>query len=178
MSGVSFRCESPAAISDRGRDGQAVAGGVSGYSMAAGPSGGRKRKGETPMEGFGIGSTVSRSTSRRIRELVKRCCSCTRHSTCSTTGPSACACECHNAGRRYSGCYCWGRCKNRGRLMPSPTTARDLLGHFPRGADPPTTDQSATTPPARLPTSLSLRVISAAGAEGRGARGGASGARA
>ena len=72
------------------------------------------------------------------------------------------------------GCYCWGRCKNRGRFLPFPTTTRGLLGHFPRRADPPANDRRATNPPVRLPTSLSLRAISAAGAGGRGAWAGAS----
>ena len=49
------------------------------------------------------------------------------------------------------------------------------MGLFPRGADPPATDSHATTPPVRLPTPSSLRLISAAGAGGRIARGGASG---
>ena len=172
MSGVSSRYESPSAISDWIRGGQAMAGGVSVYLAAAGPSGGRKRKGETPTEGFGIGSTVSPPTSRWVQELVKRCCICTRHSTCSTTDPSAHACKCRNAGRQFTGCYCWGRCKNRGRLMPSPTTARSLLRHFPLGADLPTTNQHDTTLPIRLPTCFSLRAISAAGVGGKGARAG------
>ena len=34
------------------------------------------------------------------------------------------------------GCYFWGRCKNNGRLMPFPNTARGLLGNFLHGADP------------------------------------------
>ena len=50
--------------------------------------------------------------------------------------------------------------------MPSPTTARGLLGLFPRGAYPPATDQRATTPPVRLPTYSSLR--SDIGGRGRG----------
>ena len=58
--------------------------------------------------------------------------------------------------------------------MPYPTTARGLLRIFPQGADPPATNQSATTPPIKLPTSLSLRGILAAGAGGWGVRGGAS----
>ena len=62
--------------------------------------------------------------------------------------------------------------------MPSSTTTRGLLGHFPRGADPPATDQRAKNPPFRLPTSLSLRAISAAGARGKGAWERASGRRA
>ena len=57
--------------------------------------------------------------------------------------------------------------------MLSPTTARFLLGHFPRGEDPPAVDQCASPPPVRSPTYLSLRAISAAGARGGGARGGA-----
>ena len=62
--------------------------------------------------------------------------------------------------------------------MLSPTTARGLLGHFPRGADPPVKDQRATTPPVRSPAFSFLRVISAAGAGGRSAWGGESGYRA
>ena len=52
--------------------------------------------------------------------------------------------------------------------MLSPTTARGLLGHFLRGADPPATDQCVSPTPVRLPTSSSLQAISAAGAGGRG----------
>ena len=150
--------------------------GVSRLSTAAGPSGGRKRKGETPTGDFGTISTVICS-SRRARDMVERCSSCTRHSTCSTTGPSSRACECRNAGQQCTGYYCWGKCRNKGRLMPSPTTVRGLLGNFPRGADPTANDPHATTPPVRSPKSLSLREISAAGAGGRSAGGGASGRR-
>ena len=59
--------------------------------------------------------------------------------------------------------------------MPPPTTERGLLGHFLRGTDPPTFSQSASPPPLRSPTSLSLRDILAAGAGGGGARGGTGG---
>ena len=86
-SGVSSRCDSPAAISDQSRDGQAMAGGALRLSTTAGPSGGRKRKGETPTEEFCTSSTVSFS-SQQAQEMVERYCSCTLHSTCSTTGPS------------------------------------------------------------------------------------------
>ena len=58
--------------------------------------------------------------------------------------------------------------------MPSPTTTRGLLGHFPRGMDPPANDRRVTTPSVRLPTYLSLQAISASRAGGRSARGGAS----
>ena len=148
-------------------------GGVLGYLTAAVSSGWRKRKGETPTEGFGIFSTVSRLSSRRVCKLVERCCSCTGHSTCSTTAPSTRACECGNPGRQCTGCYCWSQCKNQGRLMTSPTTARGILGHFPRGTDPPKADQSASPPPVLLPTYSSLQAISTSGAGGGCARGGA-----
>ena len=51
-SGVRSRRESPAAISDRSRNGRAMAGGVSRLATATGPSGGQKRKGETPTGGL------------------------------------------------------------------------------------------------------------------------------
>ena len=56
--------------------------------------------------------------------------------------------------------------------MPPPTTARGLLGHFPRGPDPPATDQCASPPTVQSPTYLSLREILADGAGGRAARDG------
>ena len=142
----------------------------------AGPLGGQKRKGETPMGEFGTGSMVNLSI-REAREMVDWCCRCTRHSTCSTTGPSTRSCECRNSGRQCTECYCWGKCKNKGRLMPSPTNMRGLLGILPWGPDLPANNPLATTPPVRLLTSSSLRAILAAGAGGRSARGGASGRR-
>ena len=122
-------------------------------------------------------STVS-CPRRRAREMVERCCSFTRHLNCSTTGPSARACECRNLGRQCTECYCWEECKNKGRLLLSPTTTRGLLGHFPRGADPSANDRRATTPPVRSPTSSSLWTISVAGAGGRSAWAGARSCRA
>ena len=154
-----------------------MAGGVLQLATGAGSSEGRKRKGETPTGGFGNVSTVSRP-SRQAQDTVEHCCSCTRYSNCSTTGPSARACECRNAGWRCTGCYCWRRSKNRGRLMPSSTNTWGLLGHFPRGVDPPANDRRATTPPVRSPTSFSLRAISETGAGCKGTWTGASGRRA
>ena len=58
--------------------------------------------------------------------------------------------------------------------MTPQTTTRGLLGIFPRGADPPTTDPRASTPPVRSPASSSLQAISVAKVRGRSARGGAS----
>ena len=130
-----------------------------------------KKEGRNSYGKFGIVSTVIRP-SQWAREMVKRCCSCTRHSTCSALGPSARACERRNAERKCTGCYCWGKCKNKGRLMLSPTTTRGLLGHFPCGADPPANDRRATTPPVRLPKSSSLWAILAAGTGGRSTWGG------
>ena len=57
--------------------------------------------------------------------------------------------------------------------MLYPTTARGLLEHLTRGADPPTFDQSASPLPVRLSTYSSLRAVSVARYEGGGARGGA-----
>ena len=113
---------------------------------------GQKRKGETPT-GFDICSTVSCLSIRRISNPVERCCSCTWHSTYSTMGPSVRAFECHNAGQQCTTCYFWGRCKNSGRLMPSPTKMRVMLDHFLRGADTPATNQRAS-PPAHLITDI------------------------
>ena len=73
------------------------------------------------------------------------------------------------------GCYCLVRCNNKGQLMPPPITERGLLGHFPRGADPPAVYQRASPPSVRSPTSSSLREILAASDGGGGARGGAGG---
>ena len=56
--------------------------------------------------------------------------------------------------------------------MPPLTTARGLIGNFVRGADPPVVDQCDSPLPVQLPTSLSLRAISAARAGGEGVRGG------
>ena len=61
------------------------------------------------------------------------------------------------------GCFCWGRCKNWGGLLPSPTATWGLLGRFPRGTIPPANDRCATTPPIRSPISSFLRAILAAG---------------
>ena len=134
---------------------------------------GRAKKGGRNSYGeFGTGSTLSCS-SRRVQELVEWCCSCTQNSTCSTTVLSTRSCECRNAGWQCTGCYFWGKCKNKGRLMPSPTTMRGLLGIFPRGADPRATNPRTTTLPVQSPTSSSLRAISVARAGGRSTRGGA-----
>ena len=100
-----------------------------------------KKGREKLLRGLIIGSTVSHPSSRQVRKPVKQCCICTWHSTWSTLGLFARACECCNAGRQYTGCYCWVRCNKRGWMMPSPTTTRVLLGHLLPGADPPETDQ-------------------------------------
>ena len=59
--------------------------------------------------------------------------------------------------------------------MPSPTMVRGLVGHFPCGADPPVVDHHASPPPVKLPRSMSLWAILAAGDGGIGVRGGAGG---
>ena len=154
-----------------------MAGGKSGYSAAASSSGGKKRKRDSPTGKFGIFSTVSCTSSRRVCELFDWCCCCTLNRNCSTARTSARECECGNAGQQCPGCYCWGRRKKWGRLMLSLTTTRGLLGHLPCGADPPEANQRVSPSPVRLPISLSLRAISVAGAGGGGSWGGAGGCR-
>ena len=131
------------------------------YSTAAGSSEGRERKGKNPTEGFGIFSTVSPPSRRWVREPAKRCCNCTRHSTCSTAVPPV---------DSALGAH-WGR------LMQSPTTTRVILGHFPRGADPPSADQRASPPTVQSPKYSTSQRISADEAGGGSARGGAGGRR-
>ena len=58
--------------------------------------------------------------------------------------------------------------------MPSPTTARGLIGIFPRGADSHATDQHSTTRLVQSSTYSFLRAILAARSGGRGTRGVAS----
>ena len=142
---------------------------VSDYSTAAGSSGGQKRKGVTPMRVSDTISMVSQPAIYRSQEQVKRCCSCTSHSTCSTKETPEWACGCLKAGRYFTGYYCWNKCRNKGWLMPSPATARGLLGHFVCSADSPIVCQPTSTPPVRVPISSSLPVIS--GASGRGSWG-------
>ena len=36
----------------------------------------------------------------------------------------------HRGPSTCTGCYRWVRCKNRGNIMPYPTMASGLLGHF------------------------------------------------
>ena len=95
--------------------------------MSAKPSGGRKRKGKTPMGFSGIHST--NKWSGQARRCVDWCCNCTRHSTCLTLGLSARACYCRNARFQCMDCVCWRQCKNRGAFL-SQTPGEGLLGHF------------------------------------------------
>ena len=52
-------------------------------------------------------STKSPSAKRSKRQAVKRCCSCTRFSTCQTN-----KCECFASGRICSNCSCSHQCNN------------------------------------------------------------------
>ena len=151
-----------------------MADGVTGSLTLAGSSRGQKIKGETPTR-VGISSMVSHPLSRRVCKPFERCCSCTRQSTCSTAGLSAQSCKCRNASRQCTGCYCWVWCNNMAQLMPPLTTAKFLLGHFLRGANPPATDQHASPPHLRSPAYFSIWAILAAEARGRGVVGRESG---
>ena len=61
--------------------------------------------------------------------------------------------------------------------MPSPTTARGLLGNFLRSTYPPAANQRISPLPVRSPTSSSIRAISVAGSGEGGARGRSDGRR-
>ena len=97
---------------------------------------GKIERGGVPTGKSGRDSTVSFSV-RQDQKQIKWCCSCTRHSTCFAKGPSDRACECRNAGQTYTRCMFLGKCRNRGRLLPSLTTAVGLFGHFMRSAVQP-----------------------------------------
>ena len=56
-------------IYDQSRDGQSMAGGASDYSTAAGPSGGIRRKRDTPTGEHGSVSTVSLSVHSNNKKL-------------------------------------------------------------------------------------------------------------
>ena len=55
-------------------------------------------------------------------------------------------------------------------MMPSPTTARGILGQFEHGTNPPTVFHPISSPPVWAPIYFSLQAILAAGASGRGCR--------
>ena len=52
-------------------------------------------------------SSKSPLSKRSKRRTVKKCCSCTRFSTCQTN-----KCECYASGRICSNCSCYHQCKN------------------------------------------------------------------
>ena len=141
-----------------------MAGRASDYLVAAGLWRGRKSKGETFTGGCGSSSMVILSV-RRSQEEVNLCYSCTRHSTCFTKGPSEWACECRNAGLTCTGCMCWAKCRNKGRILPSPTTVRGLLGHFLCGTIHPNLSL-----PVRASKNSSMQAILAARLGKRGCR--------
>ena len=58
--------------------------------------------------------------------------------TCSTKVLSEKSCECRNAGKNCTGCYCWNKFWEKGWVMLSTTTERGILGHFVHGTELPT----------------------------------------
>ncbi|KAI2498784.1 hypothetical protein MHU86_15687 [Fragilaria crotonensis] len=62
---------------------------------------------------------------RRQRQVLQRCCDCSRSSTCALARPTARsqACPCRVANKRCTSCSCFNNCQNKRAPLPPPTTA-------------------------------------------------------
>ena len=87
---------------------------------------------------------------RRQRQVLRRCCDCSRSSTCALSKPTArsLACPCRVANQRCTSCACFGNCQNK--REPLPTTTATLRCFFAAPNANATTDQ----PPAAIPDPL------------------------
>ena len=67
---------------------------------------------------------------RRQRQVLQRCCDCSRSSTCALSRPTARsqACPCRVANKRCTSCACLGQCQNK--RAPLPTTTATLRCFF------------------------------------------------
>ena len=130
---VASWCRSLSMISNNRRDSLIMAGGALDYSTTARPLRGGKGEGETTTGECSSSSTVSLSIYWNQKQ-TNRGYSCTRQLTCFTKGFSERVCECHNLVRTCTGCMFWGKCRNKVWLLPSPTTARGVLGNLARDA--------------------------------------------
>ena len=62
---------------------------------------------------------------RRQRQVLQRCCDCSRSSTCALSRPTArsAACPCRVANKRCTSCSCFNNCQNKRAPLPPSTTA-------------------------------------------------------
>ncbi|KAI2490761.1 hypothetical protein MHU86_23808 [Fragilaria crotonensis] len=97
---------------------------------------------------------------RRQRQVLQRCCDCSRSSTCALSRPTARsqACPCRVANKRCTSCSCFNNCQNKRAPLPTPITAT-LRCFF---ASPSNTATTAPTPaidpapPAAAPTATEI----------------------
>ncbi len=115
----------------------------------------RQRPSAESLQNDDDGSTRE-PPSRRQRQVLQRCCDCSRSSTCALSRPTARsqACPCRVANKRCTSCSCFNNCQNKRAPLPTPTTAT-LRCFF---ASPSTTATTEPTPapesatPAAVPT--------------------------
>ncbi|KAI2493422.1 hypothetical protein MHU86_21121 [Fragilaria crotonensis] len=93
---------------------------------------------------------------RRQRQVLQRCCDCSRSSTCALARPTARsqACPCRVANRRCTSCSCFSNCQNKRAPLPPPNTTT-LRCFFTSPSAPATTEPTPaieSAPPAAVPT--------------------------
>ena len=84
----------------------------------------RRTSRDVSFNGEDDGSTQEPPT-RRPRNVLTRCCDCSRSSTCALSKPTARsqACPCRVANKRCTSCACFAHCQNKRAPLPPPTTA-------------------------------------------------------
>ncbi|KAI2494157.1 hypothetical protein MHU86_20389 [Fragilaria crotonensis] len=105
------------------------------------------------------GSTLE-PPQRRQRQVLQRCCDCSRSSTCALSRPTArsAACPCRVANRRCTSCSCFNNCQNKRAPLPPPTTAT-LRCFFASPSTTATTEPTPaieSAPPAAVPTATEI----------------------
>ncbi|KAI2493141.1 hypothetical protein MHU86_21402 [Fragilaria crotonensis] len=93
---------------------------------------------------------------RRQRQVLQRCCDCSRSSTCALARPTARsqACPCRVANKRCTSCSCFSNCQNKRAPLPPPNTTT-LRCFFTSPSAPATTEPTPaieSAPPAAVPT--------------------------
>ncbi|KAI2492327.1 hypothetical protein MHU86_22233 [Fragilaria crotonensis] len=97
---------------------------------------------------------------RRQRQVLQRCCDCSRSSTCALSRPTARsqACPCRVANKRCTSCSCFNNCQNKRAPLPPPTTAT-LRCFFTSPSATATTEPTPaieSAPPAAVPTATGI----------------------
>ncbi|KAI2506074.1 hypothetical protein MHU86_8395 [Fragilaria crotonensis] len=89
---------------------------------------------------------------RRQRQVLQRCCDCSRSSTCALSRPTARsqACPCRVANKRCTSCSCFNNCQNKRAPLPPPTATSDASSPAPAQLRPQSPPQQSN-PPLQLP---------------------------